>query len=185
MIASLFNDRAEDSRRVSPMSRSAILQYYSGEGVDSRGRSLAETQALEASRMEYYHDFIQWMFPTRHRSLYNPDAPTLTDDDVAAFHARPELRSNLHRSFVVFLRFLGLELDESTLTVRDSADFADRRAVFALPNHNWLRITRVLHSLKSLGLETECQAFFNYLKTLEVPDETFRYWSEAARGRMG
>jgi Opioid growth factor receptor (OGFr) conserved region len=164
------------------MPQSAIIRYYSGEGVDGRGRTLSETQTLNASRMEYYHDFIQWMFPVRQRSVYNPDAPTLTDEDVAAFHARPELRTNLRRSFVVFLRFLGLELDEGTGVVRESAEFLARRAVFAMPNHNWLRITRVLHSLKALGLEPECQAFFSYLQTLNIPADSFRYWSEAARG---
>jgi Opioid growth factor receptor (OGFr) conserved region len=165
-----------------PMSGSAIIRYYSGEGMDGCGRTLAETQALDPSRMEYYHDFIQWMFPIRQPSAYNPGAPTLTDEDVAAFRARPELRANLHRSFVVFLRFLGLALDESTSTVCQSADSRARLVVFSMPNHNWLRITRVLHSLKTLGLERECQAFFNYLETLNVPAESFRYWSEAARG---
>ncbi len=164
------------------MPSSAIVHYYSGEGVDGRGRTLAETQGLNAARMEYYHDFIQWMFPIRQRSVYNPDAPTLSDEDVAAFLARPELQANLRNSFVVFLRFLGLELDESTGTVRESTDFPARSAVFAMPNHNWLRITRVLHSLKALGLEAECQAFFTYLQTLDVPLESFQYWSEAARG---
>jgi hypothetical protein len=166
------------------MPTSAIVHYYCGKGTDGRGRTLAETQSLNASQMEYYHDFIQWMFPIRQRSAYNPDAPTLTDEDVAAFHADPELRANLRQSFLVFLRFLGLELDESTGVVRASADHLGRRAVFAMPNHNWLRITRVLHCLKTLGLDAECQGFFNYLQTLDIPGESFRYWSDAAHGTV-
>ena len=163
------------------MSASAIVRYYSGEGVDNRGRSLAEIQALDAARMEYYHDFIQWMFPVRQRSVYNPDAPTLTDEDVATFRARPDLRDELRRSFVVFLRFLGLEFAESTgIVCEHDGSRARRRAVFVVPNHNWLRITRVLQSLNALGLEAECEAFFHYLQTLDIPAETFRFWSDAA-----
>ena len=99
---------------------SPILRYYGDAGTDDRGRTLAETQALDASRMEYYHDFIQWMFPLREASRYNPEAPVLTDDDVRAFHARPDLRENLGRSFAAFLRFLGLEFVDGTVRPRRS-----------------------------------------------------------------
>jgi len=162
---------------------SPILRYYGGEGTDARGRTLAETQALDHSRMEYVHDFIQWMFPLRDRSVYNPDAPVLTDDDVRAFLARPELRASLRRSFSAFLDFLGLAYDSGI--VREADHFPKRAAVFRSPNHNWLRITRVLLCLRTLGLDDDARAFFAYLegayeRGVGITADTFAYWRDAA-----
>lgn len=164
---------------------SPILRYYGGLGADDRGRTLAETQALDHSRMESYHDFIQWMFPLRQPSAYNPGCPVLTDDDVRAFHDRPELREDLRRSFAAFLGFLGLEFADAL--VREPPGGPRKPQVFAVPNHNWLRITRVLLCLRTLGLDEECRAFFAYLREVHergdgVTADTFAYWREAAEG---
>jgi hypothetical protein len=177
------DDRALQWRREDP-TMSAIVRYYCGQGTDDRGRSLADTQALDASRMEYYHDFIQWMFPLRQPSQFNPGAPILSDTDIQEFHARPELRENLHRSFVAFLRFLGLETREGKV-VDDPR--GTRSKLFEIPNHNWLRITRVLLCLKTLGLDDDAAAFFAYLedayrRKVGITAETFEYWQDAARG---
>lgn len=165
---------------------SPLLGYYSGQGTDGKGRTLAEVQALDHNRMEYYHDFIQWMFPLRQASAYNSGAPVLTDDDARAFHERPELRENLRGSFIAFLGFLGLIFDAEACVVAE-APGGPRRKIFAIPNHNWLRITRVLLCLKTLGLDDECRAFFEYLQGIherqgQVSAETFDYWRDAAGG---
>ena len=170
------------------MSTSSILRFYSGEAGDDRGRTLSEIQGLDVRRMEYYHDFIQWMFPLRQASGYNPGAPVLTVDDVKAFHERPDLRANLRASFVAFLAFLGLEFDQTKDEVKKGGNFAARRSVFETPNHNWLRITRVLLSLKTLGLDAESRALFTFLNDLHdqkvgITDDTFAYWSDAAAGK--
>ena len=167
---------------------SPILRFYSGEGSDSVGRTLAEIQGLDVKRMEYYHDFIQWMFPLRQPSGYQPGSPVLTDEDVKAFLDRPDLRANLRASFVAFLAFLGLKFDAEQNEVRATNRFAVRHEVFATPNHNWLRITRVLLSLKTLGLDAECRAFFAFLDDLYkegvgITDMTFAYWRDAAEGK--
>ncbi len=167
---------------------SPILRFYSGEGGDNVGRTLAEIQGLDVVRMEYYHDFIQWMFPLRQPSGYQPGSPVLTDSDVKAFHDRPDLRASLRASFVAFLAFLELAFDAEQNHVRATDRFAARQDVFATPNHNWLRITRVLLSLKTLGLDEECQAFFAFLDDLYVErvgitDLTFGYWRDAAEGK--
>ncbi len=163
---------------------SAILRFYSGEGTDGAGRTLAEIQALDVTRMEYYHDFIQWMFPLSDPSTYNPGAPVLTYDDIKAFHDQPELREKLRESFVAFLTFLGLEYDAEKNEVLDGRHDAARRTVFESPNHNWLRITRVLICLNTLGLQDEARAFFAFLKGLYesragITEKTFTFWRDA------
>jgi hypothetical protein len=52
-------------------------------------------------------------------------------------------------------------------------------------NHNHLRITRILRSLRVLGLQTECNAFFEALKlvfndpSIRIREQTFIFWTRA------
>src|SRR5207248_2299612 len=84
----------------------------------------------------------------------------------------------------VFLRFLGLHREDGRIVKSD--DF-DRRGVFQGPDHNWLRITRVLTSTRLLGLEDESRAFFEFLRRERdggrsgITAESFRYWERAGR----
>jgi hypothetical protein len=165
------------------MSDSPLVRFYAGEGTDNRGRTLARMQGFDVDTMETVHDFIQWMFPLRDRSAFNPSAPLLTDADIAAFRARPELRAALRRSLEVYLRFLGLEYRDGVVVEVDGLEA--RREVFTSPDHNWLRITRVLLCLRTLGLDDECRAFFAYLERIYragvgVTSDTFAYWRDAA-----
>lgn len=104
---------------------------------------------------------------------------------MAEFHANPPLRENLRRSFTRFLAFLGLGVDGGRII--ETEEF-DRNGVFQGTNHNWLRITRVLTSTRTLGLEAESLAFFAFLKLLReegesgITTDTFRYWENAATG---
>ena len=57
-------------------------------------------------------------------------------------------------------------------------------------NHNFLRITRILHCLNVMGLSQEATAFYNALQQIYTEDaaktrqvigaSTFGYWTEAA-----
>ena len=165
---------------------STLTEFYNGLGRDSEGRTLADLWAYSDGELESVHDFIQWLFPLRDPSRFNPDAPRLTDADIAAFRDNPEMRRNVRRSFDVLLAFLGLRYQEGRVV--EAGDFDSKRRVFGRPNHNWLRITRVLLSLRLLGLDEESLAFFQFLKGLReaprsaITDETFRFWRDAATG---
>ncbi len=164
---------------------SQLLDFYRGEGTDAEGRSLHELWSWSNDELEQVHDFIQWMFPLREPSRFNPDAPLLTAADVAAFRSDAFLRSRLTKSFKRILVFLGLSLAEDG-TVVEGPNFAERvPEIWAAPNHNWLRITRILKSLTALGLESEAQALFARLEDLytkrryPITADTYRYWKEA------
>ncbi len=162
---------------------SRLTDFYRGTAPDARGRTLAGLWAFSDREMESVHDFIQWTFPLREPSGYNPDAPLVTDADVAEFRADPALQESLGRSFGCFLAFLGLDYREGQVV--EAADFFRKRDVWARPNHNWLRITRVLASTRMLGLEAESRAFFACLKSRRdrepaIDPTTFRYWERAA-----
>ena len=150
------------------------------------GRSLTDLWAYSDHEMEAIHDFIQWMFPLREPSRFNPDTPLLTDADVAAFAAEPALRAAMARSVDRFLAFVGLEVEETEVV--PAADFTRKQTVWTAPNHNWLRITRVITSARLLGQDATAQAFFRFLDagraagTVRADATTFRYWSNAAHG---
>ena len=157
-----------------------LIDFHRGDGTDSEGRTLDEILAWPDDDWEMSHDFIQWVFPTRKASRFNPDAPLPTDDDIRLFHADPLLRANLRRSFERFLNFLGLDYEGDRVILKER-----KRYAWGGPNHNWLRITRVLDCLTTLGLEQEAADLFACLTRLladpamGVDGETFRYWRRA------
>jgi len=162
---------------------SQLLEFYRGTGEDAEGRRLADLWALDDDAMELHHDYIQWLFPLEEPSLFNFRAPVLQEEDLAAFRDDPALRENLARSFDRFLAFLGFERREGRIV--PAADFDAKAVIFQAPDHNWLRITRVLTSLRLLGLGDESRAFYDALVRLmqegraQITAETRRYWREA------
>jgi Opioid growth factor receptor (OGFr) conserved region len=168
---------------------SRLVDFYRGQATDAEHRYLEDIWTWDDEELEFVHDYIQWLFPLPEPSGFNPDAPILTDDDIAAFAAEAKLRVNLAKSFERILRFFGLTLDASGAVI-EADNFASRTAdVWEAPNHNWLRITRILRSLTLLGLESFAQAFFARLKEFRdrgrfpITPETFAYWQVAVRIR--
>lgn len=163
---------------------SRIIEFYQGTGTDSEGRSLEDMWNFSDDEMEFEHDYIQWMFPLETRSRFNPLAPVLDDDDIRAFHDDPGLRENLRKSLDRFLAFLGFAREEDRIV--PAADFPTKQAIFMEPDHNWLRVTRALTSLRTLGLADEAERFYKGLQRLilsgeaRVTAETRTSWKNAA-----
>lgn len=103
---------------------------------------------------EQNHNFIQWLFPTKKRSMFNPKVPTAKDGMTAP---------NMPQCFDRFKAFL-LETDWQHSN-----------------NHNLRRITRVLDSLEFFGYKDIQQEFKTYLKEelLKHPciEESAKYWN--------
>lgn len=168
---------------------SRLLDFYRGAGTDAEGRTLAEILTWGDDDLEAVHDFIQWLFPLPEPSRFNADAPLLTPEDIAAFQGDAALRANLRRAFVRILTFLGLEQKEGGEVV-EGPNFAARAPhLWASPNHNWLRISRILRSLSLLGLRAEAGALYVRLASFRrgqrfpIHDDTFRYWTAAVDDR--
>lgn len=164
----------------------ALLTFYRATGRDRQGRLLAEIQRWPDDRLEYTHDFIQWLFPLRERSQFNSDAPLLDDAAIAAFQTEPGLRAALRASLACMLTFYGLEWDGGA--VRKAARYEERAREWLTPgNHNHLRITRILKSLMALGLEAEARSFFSCLVEIyekergRISARTFEFWSSAVK----
>ena len=166
---------------------SRLVDFYRGQATDARRRRLEDIRTWDDEQLEVVHDFIQWLFPLSDASAFNPDAPILTDEDIAAFAADPKLRANLAKSFERILRFFGLAVDASGSVV-EADNFASRIAdIWESPNHNWLRMTRILRSLTLLGLAPSALAFFVKLREYRqgprfpITSDTFLFWKNAVR----
>ena len=178
--------RSVDLRRPCPDSSTSSRPGDRHRAASSRRHSIWDDEELE-----FVHDYIQWLFPLSDASAFNPDAPILTDEDIAAFAAEPALRANLAKSFERILRFFGLTQDASGAVV-EADNFASRIVdIWEAPNHNWLRITRILRSLTLLGLAPSALAFFVKLREfrIRVPlssitSDTFLYWKTRSAGRV-
>merc|ERR1740129_795886 len=125
--------------------------------------------------MEMVHDYIQWLFPTDEASRFNPNAPLLTRNVVKAFGEDAQMQRNFLRGLERFYAFLGLEQHGGDagqpLRVGQAANFQSRTrtcwtGMGRMGNHNWLRISRVLHCLGMLGLKEQQAAFYQCLEGL-------------------
>src|SRR5208282_2307725 len=171
--------------------KSRLLDFYSGVGTDDRGRYLKEMLQWPDSRLEEVHDYIQWMFPLAERSGFNIHAPLLTVSEIGQFRSNPELRQNLKASFVRILGFYGLILSGThPLKVKPALHFEEASVNWiSHGNHNHLRITRILKSLLTLGLEEEALAFCECLEDIYraesansspgISEATHSFWQRA------
>lgn len=168
--------------------RDPLVSFYAGLEPDDSGRFLRDIHVWPDEELERRHDYIQWLFPLRERSCFNPHAPVLEAETIHAFRNGPDLRGNLRTSFVRMLVFYGFTLAGiSPMRVAPAPSFAERSEVWLTwSNHNHLRITRILKSLKVLGLEEEAASFYwcladIYKKELatsepRISPETFNFW---------
>ena len=161
-----------------------ILDFYRG-GRDDLGRTLNEILAWPDAELESVHDFIQWIFPLPERSGANPDAPVLDAAAIDTFRQSEELQQRLKQSFQRMLRFYGLEFE--TGSVRQGANFGARSSNWLSPgNHNHLRLTRMIRSLRLLGLVPESAALFHALSEIyrasqtRITSRTYQFWQNAA-----
>lgn len=164
-----------------------IVSFYSGQKPDSLGRSISEIHNWDDHKLEYIHNYIQWLFPLREISQFNPDAPLLKDEDIAAFLNDKSLRDNLLASFDLMLRFYGFSRTGLTISCADDWDIKSRNWL-SPGNHNFLRITRILTSLSLLGLKDYASAFLSALKNLynskyqnTIGPITWNFWLNAVK----
>jgi hypothetical protein len=150
------------------MDANPLHDFLTNTGTDNRNRSVAEVLAFSDDALERVHDYIQWLFPLPTRSSAQPDAPFLTGHEIAAIRADERARANLRRAAERMLLFY------------------DRTQWWlAWNDHNHLRISRILQSLRLLVDEDAAQKFYDAIMARHraagapVNPHNLRYWSEA------
>lgn len=100
-----------------------------------------EILSYDSNELEYYHDFIQWIFPTTTPSLFNSNAPVINIVELRSSPHYEEARVKIIDSLKLILKHWGIELKENELIIYDETKFR------LLNGHNGLRFSRVLQSL--------------------------------------
>lgn len=121
---------------------SPVVAFLTGEGTDAAGREIFEVIAFDDEAIEGVHDYIQWLFPLPERSGAQPNAPILTQDDIETIRRSPAAQAALVAA-------------------------TDRLAIFyfrqphwlTASDHNHLRITRIIKSLRLLRGDAVADAF--------------------------
>ncbi len=167
----------------------SIIAFYSRKSTDHKGRDLETILAYSDSQLEIVHDYIQWLFPLEEPSSVNAFAPLVGNDTKNAFRSESRLRNNLCRACARMLGFYGLWCDgkegvSKVVSVR--VDLKKRLENWLVSaNHNHLRLTRILKSLRLLGLGTCSANIYSCLVALaeSYPDKinntTLVYWYES------
>jgi hypothetical protein len=150
-----------------------LVSFYLNTGPDSEGRTLDQIWRMSDEELMDMHDVVQWLFPLTEPSKFNPRSPVLTEKQIAAFRDDARLQENLRKSFGRFMQVFGLVYDEGEVRQTRKVE------IWMSLNHNWLRFTRILKSLTTLGLRDEAMAFFRFLdnKLGNVP--SMDYWRKA------
>lgn len=171
------------------LSSEMLIAFYLGEFPDIEGRMIETIWSWDYRRLEYTHNYIQWLFPVKERSHFNPRAPILDDETIELFKSHPQLKAHLLQSVKVLLKFYGLQCsreEASEVEITKSSEYFERKQNWLnQDNHNYLRITRILTSLNLLGLGNYAQAFFKCLDQIyqeekhQIGRETYEYWKYA------
>jgi len=119
-----------------------ILAFLGGTGPDSHGRRLSDIWAFSDAEIELTHNFIQWLFPLAEPSLSISGSPTLTSDEIAVLRLSIAAKTSVVKSADWYTAFLS----------RNS----HWKAKY---DHNHLRITRAIKSLRLLVSDDEANRF--------------------------
>lgn len=156
-----------------------VIDFFCGISKDSAGRSIEQILKFDETDIENYHDFIQWIFPTVEKSLHNFEAPVISNNFRNILSINPIALCNFCKTCKLFINFIGFDCEDNTIVVKENAPmFFDR------PEHNLLRITRVLNSLNQLGKTSCSQKLFLVLESIyikypdKVPIISFTFWKQ-------
>ena len=145
-----------------------IVDFLKGAGTDAAGRTVFDVVALDDRSVERTHDFIQWLFPLAEPSGANRRAPVLSAADVEAVQA------------------CGMsQIALAAATDRMTAFYQFNTHWLVPYNHNHLRITRIIKSLRLLRGEDEANEFRDLILGMDeaagrpVSVDSRRYWTTA------
>jgi hypothetical protein len=146
-------------------------------------------EQLDTRYLEHDHSFIQVLMPKMEVSAAVKDAPVFTEKDIAAIVQNEALQKTLLFNFILMARFYGYKV---TITPRGNLPKDWQIALVQDPGldtasylrdhpHNYLRITRMLTSLKTCGFSHAAEKFHEMLEPLDVAKKSKEIWAEAMR----
>mgnify|MGYP005749850113 CR=1 FL=1 len=148
----------------------SLIDFLNGTGLDHQGRYLRNIWDFDDKAIEQTHDFIQWIFPLTEKSMSVPGVPTLSAEDIEAIRTSEVARSNLEKSAQWYLGFL--KRNDHWIRSYD---------------HNHLRITRAIKSLRLLVSQEPAEGFLNSVFTItgdrieDVGQNAIEFWKSGLK----
>jgi hypothetical protein len=148
-----------------------LHDFLSGDIPDNKGRMISDILKFNQNEIESTHDYIQWIFPLREPSIFNPNAPMLIDEEEQLIIKSKKCRESIISSVNMMLKYYGSSTTWATAN-----------------NHNLLRITRIIKSCSIiLGMNWAQKIHEQIIERCKAikftpPSETEKYWRNAIRG---
>jgi hypothetical protein len=156
--------------------KDTIVNFVALHGKDHKGRRYVDYLAFSDNELEINHDFIQWMFPLHEPSGFSGNCPILSPEIVEETTRLLNFKYQIEAGVGRISRFLG---------IGQHFDIDIQRNHFHNGNHNLLRITRIIRSLRLLEREDLAKQFYDdvmvgaMLAQPEISAVTRQYWIKA------
>lgn len=171
------------------------IAFLLGTGTDQSGRTVADYLSWSPEKWQEGHDYIQWAFPTKTQSAFNPNAPVIPDEyhpgDLPLYDYLLVSR-NIHDLLDKYMASLGVTIDHDEVMgyVFNYSEDSLREWAYSA-NHNLLRMTRLLECLGVFGLTYIRDALFEFLLYSVVPlngnainSKTVAFWVAAKENKL-
>ncbi|KAI1160611.1 hypothetical protein F5B18DRAFT_500671 [Nemania serpens] len=174
-----------------PMQR--LVNFYdpNTKGKDELGRTLDDILGLDEYTLEHKRNYIQTLFPLPEKSSFNPKAPILDEETMIIFNQSSALRDNLIRSVKRMLSVYGFDaqVKEGTTSrlIIAAKEYPGECQRWLTPvSHNHLRITRIIRSLRILGLAGAAWDIYRVFVTIHesrrlMDPKSVDIWTHALR----
>lgn len=151
---------------------SKIIAFYKGYGTNQSGHTLAQIMNFDLTQLENEHYYIQWLFPLDVASDVVKGSPILTPSDINYFRRNNDLKQKMYHAFLKMVDFYRLLYNYDTGDI--FKNFGKEHPHWITKgNHNYRRITRMITSMRLLGLDELSQSFKR--KMLEIcKDKNYR-----------
>lgn len=170
-------------------SNELLLRFFRSEDDPLIPHRHEDVVCFSDNDLEWYHNFIQWIFPTWQPSGACPNAPTIDEHFAEQLCADKCALKNFCKSCQRYLNYMNIDCDGNSHIV----DSTRSELFYELPYHNYLRFTRMLDSLNQTGHKQCSKAV--YEKMFEVMSrnrnawqlylrqDSIKYWRQTQVGR--
>lgn len=192
LLLDALSDEIDDGSAIDPGEDAlsdagfASMCFLTDRGTDGDGHRLRDVLAWTDTALLMHQTSMPWLFPLDTPSSIDPSSPVPTAQDFVRMAADPEVRRNMRLSVERIMGLYGFECHEDRVTPGER--WHEGFAIWApVATHHDLFLSRILGSLRLLGMTGEARAWLSALETAvrtyrgEAAAATpLRYWRAAA-----
>ena len=130
-----------------------LVDFYRNQIPTPEGLMFSDFCQYGYEQFEADHAWIQWILPTKDRSAFNINSPLLTDEDISTFKSDSVLIGNYIYSIYRVVDFFGMTVFKNEVIWQMPGNHKNPKWWLDHFNHNFLRMTRLLESLKYMGYD--------------------------------